>query len=225
MFNDVDTPRIGSKRTRGSSPRYKKLFCLRCMVSYSKDCLHICHGQCQKCLKSIENHMTDYAAQEVFCDDCGRGFDQEFVFENHKIQKLKGEFKSYCEFLHALWSCDEYRKDIVLTMKCSHFGKKRRTFGRNVYFSNSALRNSGPSKYVKCGYCSDYFVKGFSNHHSCFLKRTDSLLGDANKWSRTIHASNVFFMTLRVDLRKKLNVVFKFPMPRPMRNLKKSSVV
>ena len=50
LFDDVDNPRIGSKRKCGSSPRYKKLFCLRCMVSYANDHLHICKGRCHRCL-------------------------------------------------------------------------------------------------------------------------------------------------------------------------------
>ena len=147
------------------------MFCLRCMVSYSNDCLHVCQGRCHKCLESVEDHMMDYAVQEVFCNDSGRSFHQEFCFKSHKASKLKGEFKSYCEFLCMLRSCDVCRRDSVLAIKCRHFGKKMKASGRNVYFSNSASKNiSGPSRYVKCGYCSDYYIRGFSGQHLCFLK-------------------------------------------------------
>ena len=124
MFNAVDTPRIGKKHTRGSSSRYKKLFCLRCMVSYSNDYLHICQGRCHRCLERNEDHTTNYGVQEIFCENCGRYFWQEACFESHKSNKLKGEFKSYCEFLRTLHNCDECRKDFNLAVKCRHFGKK-----------------------------------------------------------------------------------------------------
>ena len=45
LFCDVDTPHIGVKRKHGSLSRYKKSFCLRCMVSYSNDYLHVCLGR------------------------------------------------------------------------------------------------------------------------------------------------------------------------------------
>ena len=73
---------------------------------------------------------------------------------------------------------------------------------RNVFVSNKALQmqNRGPSKYVKHGYCSDFYVKGFSGNHSCFLKKTDSIVGDEKKRSSTIHAHNVFFYDIESRL-------------------------
>ena len=35
------------------------------------------------------------------------------------------------------------------------------------FFSNN-VSSSGPSKYVKCGYCSDFYLRGMSNYHNCF---------------------------------------------------------
>ena len=37
------------------------------------------------------------------------------------------------------------------------------------------------SSYVKCGFCSDYYVRGFSGSHACFLRKSDSLFGDGRK--------------------------------------------
>ena len=37
LFNEVDCPKIGRKCLWGSAVRYKKRFCLRCIVSYSND--------------------------------------------------------------------------------------------------------------------------------------------------------------------------------------------
>ena len=45
-------------------------------------------------------------------------------------------------------------------------------------FSNNVSSSSGPSKYVKCGYCSDFYLRGVSNSHNCFLRRSDSIFGD-----------------------------------------------
>ena len=58
MFNDMDTPKIGKKHIRGSCPRYKKLFCLHCMVPYLNDSLHICQGRCHRCLECIDDHTS-----------------------------------------------------------------------------------------------------------------------------------------------------------------------
>ena len=213
MFNDIDTPSIGKKRTHElldtkGTPRYQKLFCLRCMVSYSNYCLHVCQGCCYKCLTSTKDHMDDYSTQEVFCEDCGRSFNQQSCFESHKTMRLHGEFRSYCKFLCKLRSCDECRKEFLLVLKCHHFGKKRKLGSRNVYFSNSATSSSrsGPSKYVKCGYCSDYYVKG---QHSCFLKKSDSLFGDSNKRSKTIHACNVFYYDIESRLEERVECRFQ----------------
>ena len=124
LFNDIDTPKIGSKQTCGSSPQYKKLFCLHCMVSYSSDSLHICCGRCHCCLGTDEDHVRRGDSREFFCNDCGRAFLQVSCYEGHKAKKLHGEYESYCDFLCTLHNCDECRKDFGLSIKCRHFGKK-----------------------------------------------------------------------------------------------------
>ena len=181
LFNDVDTPKIGTKRKCGSAPRYKKLFCLCCMVSYSNDYLHVCSGRCHHCLDTNESHDSSGSFEEKVCDDCDRVFLQEFCYESHKAKKLRGEYESYCDFLCTLLNCDDCRRDFSLSVKCRHFGKKKRRI-ENVFFSNDSLRqtssNGGVRKYVKCGYCSDFYFKGFTGSHHCFLKKTDSIFGD-----------------------------------------------
>ena len=75
--------------------------------------------------------------------------------------KIRGLTSLSDECLFIRWH--ECRKDFNLAVKCRHFGKKRKCFNRNVYFSNAASKKScGPSRYVKCGFCSDYYIKGFS---------------------------------------------------------------
>ena len=143
LFNDVDTPKIGKERTRRSSPRHKKLFCLHCMVSYSNDHLHVCRGRCHRCLGTNNEHEMAAAHddRELFYDNCGRYFLQESCFESHKALKLFGEYKSYCEFLCTLGNCDECRRAFNLSVKCRHFGKKRKCVGRNIYFSDVVIHN------------------------------------------------------------------------------------
>ena len=48
----------------------------------------------------------------------------------------------------------------MLALKCKHFGRKKKslhTMGK-YYFSNSTILSK--KAYVKCGYCSDYYLKG-----------------------------------------------------------------
>ena len=40
----------------GVSVALQKSFCLRCMVSFSNEELHICEGRCRKCLQHYSNH-------------------------------------------------------------------------------------------------------------------------------------------------------------------------
>ena len=102
-------------------------------------------------------------------------FLRSFVM-SHKTKKLSGEFGGYCALLCTLRNCDECRWDFSLTLKCKHFGKKGKVT-RNVYYSNKAANvSSGPSKYVKCGYCSDYYMRGFSGGNACYLKQSDSFI-------------------------------------------------
>ena len=76
-------------------------------------------------------------------------------------------------------------------------------------FSNNVSSSSGPSKYVKCGYCSDFYLQGVSNSHNCFLRRSDSIFGDEKKRSNMIHAQNVFYYDIESQLEERWNVGFK----------------
>ena len=174
LFLNMDNPKIHGKRKSGgaSSQRYKKLFHLCCMVSYSNDHLHVCEGHCIRCLSTMDEHLNDDNSDEgdqIACGDCGRAFLQQFCYRVHKQCELNGPYANYCDFLASLLNCDECRNNFSLCIKCSHFGKKRRRFeDKRVFFSNN-VSSSGPSKYVKCGYCSDFYIRGMSNSHNCFL--------------------------------------------------------
>ena len=107
LLNDVDTPKIGTKRKCGSAPHYKKLFCLCCKVSYSNDYLHICSGRCHRCLDTNESHDSSGSFKEKVRDDFGKVLLQEFCYESHKAKKLKADYESYCDFLCTLLNCDD----------------------------------------------------------------------------------------------------------------------
>ena len=62
LFVESDTARRKGG-CRGSFTRYKKRFCLRCMVSFSNDELHVCEDRCRRCLQNRTDHddrVTDY---------------------------------------------------------------------------------------------------------------------------------------------------------------------
>ena len=84
---------------------------------------------------------------------------QQFCYGVHKQHELNGPYMNYCDFLASLLNCDECRNNFSLCIKCSHFGKRqRRSEDKRVFFSNN-VPSSGPSKYVKCGYCSDFYLR------------------------------------------------------------------
>ena len=81
----MDNPTIHGKRKSGgaSAQRYKKLFCLRCMVSYSNDNLHVCEGRCIRCLSTTDEHFNEGDDEdEIVCGDCGRTFFTNFLLSN-----------------------------------------------------------------------------------------------------------------------------------------------
>ena len=132
----------------------------------------------------MDEHLNDDNSDEgdqIVCEDCGRTFLQQFCYRVHKQHEFNGPYTNYCDFLASLLNCDECRNNFSLCIKCSHFGKKRRRFeDKQVFFSNN-VSSSRPSKYVKCGYCSDFYLRGMSNYHNCFLQRSDSIFGDEKR--------------------------------------------
>ena len=109
---------------------------------------------------------------------------------------MKGDHEKYCSFLSTLRNCGACRKDFSLSIKCDHFGKKKKDNGhKNVFFLNNDVGGAN-NLYVKCGYCSDFYLRGCANSHSCFLKLNDSLFGDASKRLSMICAHNVFFFMI-----------------------------
>ena len=98
--------------------------------------------------------------------------------------------------------------DFALTLKCNHFGKKRKKeeltnessmiVGRNHLFANGVKKI-----YVKYGFCSDFYLRG-SSSHCCFLKSTDSIFGNKSRQSTTIK--------LKVDWKLFMNVNFNLMM-------------
>ena len=110
LFNEIDCPNINQKkRNKGSGKRYKKCFCLRCMVSYSSESLHMCQGRCANCLETVENHLNydnSFYEEELHCSMCEQHFTNEFCYQSHRIQKFNdGECRDYCQFLKGLRNC------------------------------------------------------------------------------------------------------------------------
>ena len=75
LFIDCDNRGI-RKNVKGSPLRYKKRFCLRCMVSFSNEELHVCEGRCRKCLEHYSDHdgttiIEDGREAAWWCGECG----------------------------------------------------------------------------------------------------------------------------------------------------------
>ena len=137
-------------------------------------------------MSTTGEHLNDGNSDEgdqITCGDCGRVFLQQFCYRVHKQCELNGPDANYCDFFASLLNCDECRNKFSLSIKCSHFGNKQRRFeDKRVFFSNNmSSLSSGPSKYIKCGYCSDFYIRDVSNSHNCFLRRSDSIFGDEKK--------------------------------------------
>ena len=105
MFNDIDTPKIGSKRACGSSPWYKKLFCLHCIVSYSNDSLHICGGRCHCCLGTDEDHVGRDDSREFFATIVVGLFYNNLVMKGTRPRNFMGSTRIIVIFcaLFATW--------------------------------------------------------------------------------------------------------------------------
>ena len=183
------------------------------MVSFPDEVLHVCQGKCPKCLGNFENHMLSVhgsCADLILCDACGRKFNNKYCFETHRSNVLEGEFKSFCNFLSVLKHCESCRKDFSLVLKCKHFGKKKKslhTMGKYFFSNSTPLSKRG---FVKCGYCSDYQLKGGGGEgHSCFLKRGNSIFGSDSHRSSTIRAHNVFCYDIETRLEDRFECRFQ----------------
>ena len=86
---------------------------------------------------------------------------------------------------------EKQRKEEELTNESSMI------VGRNHLFAN------GIKIYLKCGFCSDFYLRG-SLSHSCFLKSTDSIFGNKSRRSITIK-HNIFYY----DIESRLETYFE----------------
>ena len=120
------------------------------MVSYSNDHLHVCEGRCIRCLSTTDEHLNDDNPNEgdqITCGDCGRAFLQQFCYRVRKQCELNGPYANYCDFLASLSNCNECRDNFSLSIKCPHFGTKRRRFrDKRVFFQTTCHHyHQGPA--------------------------------------------------------------------------------
>ena len=95
LLDEIDCPDISRKKcNKGSGERYKKHFCLRCIVSFSSERLHICQGVCEKCLEKVENHLdSNFSDNDIQCEDCERCFHLNFVLSLIRLKSYMASFK------------------------------------------------------------------------------------------------------------------------------------
>ena len=209
LFVESDTARsrVGC---RGSFARYKKRYCLRCMVSFSNDELHVCEDRCRRCLQNRADHddfIMDYDDVEGvrFCAICNCPFSNDFCYEAHAKVKFSenGRFESYCDLLSSLDRCSTCVGDFELRKKCRH--KMKRGFKER---EEGLVAHKRIKRTVRCGYCSASYAKG-SKEHKCFLSRKDSMFGNEKKRSRTIAIHNVFYYDMESRLERKFECKFQ----------------
>ena len=140
------------------------------------------------------------------CEDCERCFPNEFCFESHKVKKLFSKYQTYCDFLVTLKNCDLCVKNFELNLKCKHFGNNVKEKAMVVDKENVLIKciysvgTHGKREYVKCGFCSNFYLKGNSSH-SCSLKSTDSILAHSSRHSSTIKSHNGFYYDIESRLK------------------------
>ena len=127
-------------------------------------------------MEKIENHLgSNFSDGNIKCEEYEKFFPNEFCFKSHKAKKLDGEFQSYCDYLLSLKNCESCIKNFELNLKCKHFGKEAKMFLKKKAIDDGGTLigrvyssvNNVKREYVKCGLCSDFYLKGNSSH-SCF---------------------------------------------------------
>ena len=154
------------KRSKGSVERYKKRFCLRCMVSYSSQSLHVCQHRCKRCLATADEHVMNVgygcATIEKVCEKRKYTFTNDFCYETHRLRKLSGKPEIYCDFLAQCKNCDGCIEDFELTSQCRHYDKINNRGRRKKYDDDilvgTTFSTAAPSRdtFIKCGFCRDY---------------------------------------------------------------------
>ena len=215
LYIDKDVRDIagGRKNVKGSLPRYKKRFCLHCMVSFCNEELHICEGRCRRCLQHhIDhdcNHFDDDELDETaWCIECEHDFRNEFCYAAHLHVKLNGRFKSYCELLRVLDQCDRCISEFELIRRCCHKRGRKRYHEDGGDSDDDGQRTTIRNKFVRCGYCSESYLRGSSDHR-CFLSSKDSVFANAKKRSKTITVHNVFYFDIESCLETRYECKFQ----------------
>ena len=118
------------KNVKGSLPCYKKRFCLRCLVSFCNEELHVCEDKCGKCLRHYADHdgqfVDDNEGDVTWCFDCSHEFCNDFCHVAHLHVRLNGKFKNYCELLRVLDQCDRCVSEFELIRRCRHKRSRKR---------------------------------------------------------------------------------------------------
>ena len=66
--------------------------------------------------------------------------------------------------------------------------------------STYSSSDNSQTQYVKCGFCTDFYLKG-SSLHSCYLKKSNSIFGNASRRSSsTIKSYDAFYYDIESRL-------------------------
>ena len=137
------------------------------------------------------------------------------------LTKLKNYMTSF-KVIVTIYRLEKLRivciKNFELNLKYKHFGKEAKMFSKKKAIDDEGTLigcvyssvNNVKREYVKCGFCSDFYLKGNSSH-SCFLKSTDSILANPSRRSSTIKSHNVFYY----DIESRLENYFEFKLESP----------
>ena len=89
---------------------------------------YMCQSYCNRFLEKAELQMENrpFLEEAIYCSKCKRYHDSEFCFQSHKVEKLFGKFKTYWDFLSSLKNCMNCLNNFELSLKCGHYGKRKR---------------------------------------------------------------------------------------------------
>ena len=178
----------------------QKRFCLRCMVSFSNEELHVCEGRCRKCLQHYSDHdgttvIEDGREAAWWCGECGRDFRNDFCFAAHSRVGLRegGRFANFCELLSTLDQCQRCMEEFELVHHCRH-----KKIGKEPYLMMEKDKEETSSS--DAAIVPNRMKEGHRTI-SVFCLRGIPYLGMQGNVRRRSMCTTSFILTLKVDWR------------------------